>query len=131
MIGLDANILVRYLVLDDPEQAARARHILEHQISPSEPGYVSLVAMAETVWVLDTVYKIDRASLANAIERLLATTSLVIQNEREVFVAMVMLQRGAASFSDALIGALGSWAGCAETLTFDRKAARLPTFRLA
>jgi predicted nucleic-acid-binding protein len=131
MIGLDANILVRYLILDDPSQAERAHDILEKQLSPSEPGYISLVAMAETVWVLDSVYGIGREDLARTIDRLLASENLSIQNEREVYLAMVMLESGVASFSDALIGALGAWAGCSETLTFDRKAARLPSFRLA
>lgn len=131
MIGLDANILVRYLVLDDPLQSARACQILEIQLSPSEPGFISLVAMAETVWVLDSIYGIGRGDLVKAIDRLLAADNLTIQNERQVYDAMLMLESGLASFSDALIGAIGTWAGCPSTLTFDRKAARLGTFQLA
>lgn len=130
MIGLDANILVRYLVLDDPAQSARARRVLEEQLSASEPGFISLVAMAETIWVLESTYGIGRGDLARTIDKLLATDSLSIQNEREVFAAKVMLASGASSFSDALIGELGAWAGCTEILTFDRKAARLGTFKL-
>lgn len=131
MIGLDANILVRYLVLDDPAQSARARAILEEQLSPTEPGYISLVAMVETVWVLDSIYGIGREDLAMAVERLLASDHLSIQNQHEVFTAKAMLESGLASFSDALIGELGMSAGCTDTLTFDRKAARLPSFKLA
>ena len=62
---------------------------------------------------------------------LLGMETLVIQNEREVFIATHALRSGTASFSDALIGALGAWAGCSTTVTFDRKAARLPQFTLA
>jgi predicted nucleic-acid-binding protein len=131
VIGLDTNILVRYLVADDPVQSARARHILEEQLSSAEPGYISLVAMAETVWVLDNTYGIGRRAIARTVERLLAADNLRIQNEHEVFAAKVMLESGVASFSDALIGELGISAGCSQTLTFDLKAARMGTFKLA
>ncbi|HWE85006.1 MAG TPA: hypothetical protein VG267_08685 [Terracidiphilus sp.] len=87
--------------------------------------------MAETVWVLDSVYGIGREDLAKAVERLLATDNLSIQNERQVYIAMTVLESGTGSFSDALIGALGTWTGRSATLTFDRKAARLPGFQLA
>jgi predicted nucleic-acid-binding protein len=60
----------------------------------------------------------------------LQADTLVIQNEQEVFTAMMMLRMGRGSFSDGLIGALGAWADCAYTLTFDRKAARIPGFHL-
>jgi predicted nucleic-acid-binding protein len=69
--------------------------------------------------------------MAAAIERILQIATLSVQNEREVYTAMVVLKSGAASFDDALIGALGRWAGCSSTLTFDRKAARLKDSELA
>jgi predicted nucleic-acid-binding protein len=53
---------------------------------------------------------------------------LVVENEQEVFAAMLALKQGAGSFADALIGALGAKAGCSRTVTFDRKALRLPGF---
>jgi predicted nucleic-acid-binding protein len=56
---------------------------------------------------------------------------LLVQNERAVYAAMVAFSTGAASFTEALIGAIGRWAGCSSTLTFDRKAARLKDFELA
>ena len=131
MTGLDTNIIVRYLTQDDPAQSARATRIFERQLTEDEPGFVSLVAMVETVWVLDRVYGLSGRAIAIAIERMLQADALVIQNEQEVFTAMVALKTGAGTFSDALIGALGGEAGCASTLTFDRKAARLKDFELA
>jgi predicted nucleic-acid-binding protein len=125
MIGLDANILVRYLAQADAVQSHKATQIIERSLTEEEPGFISLVTMVETVWVLDRIYGLPAQKTAAAIERVLQADTLVIQNEQEVFTAMMMLRVGRESFSDALIGALGALAGCASTLTFDRKAARL------
>jgi predicted nucleic-acid-binding protein len=131
MIGLDTNILIRYLAQDDAIQSAKATQIVERRLTEDEPGFVSLVTMVETVWVLDRIYGLTGQKIAAAVERMLQADTLVIQSEQEVFTAMMMLRMGRGSFSDALIGALGARAGCASTLTFDRKAARIPGFNLA
>ncbi len=129
MIGIDTNVLVRYLAQDDPVQSPRATRLFE-RLTEGDPGFVSLVTLVETAWVLDRAYGLSQAELAAAIERMLQADTLVLQNQQQVFTAMIALRTGTASFSDALIGALALWAGCAVTLTFDRKAARLKEFRL-
>jgi predicted nucleic-acid-binding protein len=131
MIGLDTNILVRYLTQDDPVQSAKAAEILERRLTAKNPGFVSVVAMVETVWVLDRAYFLTAQEIATAIERLLQVEVLAIENEQEVFTAMVALKQGSGSFADALIAELGTRAGCTRTLTFDRKATHLPGFELA
>jgi len=131
MIGLDTNILVRYLAQDDPIQSAKATEILEHRLTEKNLGFVSIVAMVETVWVLDRAYFLTPREIAAAIERLLQVDVLAIENEQEVFTAMVVLKQGRGSFADALIAELGARVGCTRTLTFDRKATRLPSFELA
>jgi len=130
MIGLDTNILVRYIAQDDAVQSPVATQIIEHRLTEEHPGYISLVTMAETVWVLDRSYGLSAAEIAAAVERILQTDVLFVQNEQEVFTAMVALKTGAGSFSDGLIGALGRRAGCAATLTFDKKARRLKEFQI-
>jgi predicted nucleic-acid-binding protein len=130
MIGLDTNILVRYLTQDDPVQSAKASEILERRLTEKNPGFVSIVAIVETVWVLDRAYFLTAQEIATAIERLLQVEVLAIENEQEVFTAMVALKRGCGSFADALIAELGARVGCTRTLTFDRKATRLPGFEL-
>ena len=130
MIGLDTNVLVRYLAQDDPIQSPKATQIMERRLSEDNPGFISLVTMAETVWVLDRAYGLSGEEIASAIERILQADTLFVQNEQEVFTAMVALKAGEGSFADALIAALGKWAGCNATLTFDRKAARLNGFAL-
>src|SRR5262249_54024958 len=131
MIGLDTNILIRHLTQDDPVQSPRANKLIEDRLTEDEPGFISVVALTETVWVLDRVYKYSAAEIAAVIERFLQTRTLIVDNETEVFCAMTALKEGHAPFTDALIGALGAKAGCSVTVTFDRKAARLPGFALA
>jgi predicted nucleic-acid-binding protein len=131
MIELDTNIVVRYFAQDDPIQSRKATEIIERRLTENQPGFISLVTMVETVWVLDRIYGLSDEEIASAVERMLQADSFFIQNEQEVFTAMVALRSGQGSFADALIGALGAWAGCAATLTFDRRAARLKSFELS
>jgi len=130
MIGLDTNILVRYLTQDDPIQSAKAREIVERRLTEEKPGFVSIVAMVEIVWVLERAYGLTPHEIVGAVERMLQTDVLVVENEQEVFTAMIALKDGRGSFADAVIAALGARMGCSCTLTFDRKALRLPGFEL-
>jgi predicted nucleic-acid-binding protein len=130
MIGLDTNILVRYLVQDDPIQSAKASDLIERRLTEENPGFVSTVAMVEIAWVLDRAYGLGNDEIAAAIERTLQVEVLVVENEQEVFTAMIALKRGKGSFADAIILALGAKAGCSYTLTFDQRACRLAGFRL-
>jgi predicted nucleic-acid-binding protein len=128
VIGLDTNILVRYLAQDDPIQSPKATELIEERLTEENPGLVSVVAMVETAWVLDRAYGLADHEIAAAIERTLQADVLVVENEQEVFAAMIALREGHGSFADALIGGLDGRAGCTRTLTFDWKAARLPGF---
>ena len=131
MIGLDTNVLLRYLAQDDPKQSARATEIVEQRLTEQEPGFVSLVTILEVVWVLKSLFKRSRQEIANDLEMLLAADTLEVQNEQEVYLAVVSLRNGSGTFEDALIGSLGAWRGCSATLTFDEDAAkRLDGFEL-
>jgi predicted nucleic-acid-binding protein len=130
MIGLDTNILVRSLMQDDPAQASQATELIERRLSERNPGFISVVAMAETAWVLERAYRLAAPDVATAIERMLQAAEVVVEYEQEVFAAMIALKEGRGSFADALIGALGSKAGCSHTVTFDGRALRLPMFAL-
>jgi predicted nucleic-acid-binding protein len=130
MIGLDANILIRYLAQDDPVQSPKANELIEQRLTEANPGFLSTVALVETAWVLERSYRLSAREIAAAIERILQADVLVVESEQEVFTAAIALKEERASFADALIGALGTRAGCSRTLTFDRKALRLPEFEL-
>jgi predicted nucleic-acid-binding protein len=130
VIGLDTNVLVRYIVQDDSDQLALAAEVLESALTIEEPGYISTVVMAEVVWTLKRVYGLSDAALAAVIERILEIDVLVVEQSEVVFEAMTELSRGRASFPDAFIAGLARAAGCSHTLTFDKRAARLEGFRL-
>ena len=131
MIGLDTNILVRYVMQDDPIQSATATAWLEERLSDENPGFISIVAIAEAVWVLDRTYRLSGQDIGATIERLLQADVLVVENEQQVFTAMIAVKENRGSFADALIAALGVKAGCSGTLTFDRTALPLPEFKPA
>ena len=125
MIGLDTNVVIRYLTQDHSIQSRRATELIERKLSESNPGFICVVAMAETVWVLERSYGLTSEELAAAIERMLQADVLVVENEQKVFTAMTALKEGRGSFADA---ALGARAGCSCTVTFDQKALRLAGF---
>jgi len=123
-------VLVRYLAQDDPAQSGRATDLIERRLSERDPRFISIVAMVETVWVLQHAYNLTSPAVAAVIERTLQAGALIVENEQEVFTAMIALKEGQGSFADVLIGPLGSKAGCSVTVTFDRSASRLSDFEL-
>jgi predicted nucleic-acid-binding protein len=129
MIGLDTNVLVRYLAQDDPIQSPKATELIERKLGEDNPGFISVVTIAETAWVLERAYGLVNEAIAAAIERTLQADALVVESEQEVFTATVALKERRGTFADALIGALGQKAGCSHTLTFDRQALRLAGFK--
>ena len=131
MIGLDTNVLLRYLVQDDAAQSPKATEIIERRLNKTNPGFVSLVSILEIVWVLGSLYKRSRWEIADHLEMILAADTLEVQNEQEVYQGVIALRNATGTFEDALIGGLGAWRGCETTLTFDQNAAkRLSRFRL-
>ncbi|HEV2651512.1 MAG TPA: type II toxin-antitoxin system VapC family toxin [Rhizomicrobium sp.] len=129
MIGLDTNILIRYITQDDAIQSPKATRILERELSLQNPGFVSTVTIAETVWVLDAHYGFTGEAIAQAVETMLQVEELVFEHEPQVVAAVGHFRQGA-DFSDALIAGIALRVGCSSTLTFDRKASRLPGIRL-
>ena len=130
MIGLDTNVLVRFIAQDDAVQSRAATRLIERRPTVENPGHVNVVAMAQTAWVLQRVYGLSDKSLAATIERILQVDVLEVENQQQVFAAMLAVRTGRGAFADALIGALDANAGCSRTLTLDRKASRLPGFEL-
>lgn len=130
MIGIDTNVLVRYLAQDDPKQSAVATRFIEGRLSVENPGFVSTVTLCELVWVLAESYSADRKRIREIVEGLLATKQLVIERSELIWKSLRAWEGVAADFSDALIGQLAIAHGAEKTVTFDRTAARLPGFEL-
>ena len=130
MVGIDTNVLVRYLAQDDPKQSAIATRFIEGRLSAENPGFVSTVTLCELAWVLAESYGAERKRIREIIEGLLATKQLVIERAELVWKSLRAWERAPADFSDALIGQLAIAHGAEKTVTFDRTAARLPGFEL-
>ena len=123
MIGLDTNVLVRYLAQDDARQSAQASRLIE-SFTPEQPGYVSVLTLAETIWVLEDVYGAGRERIVEVVETLLQTHSIVVGFADLVWQALARFRSGKADLADHLIERLGAKGGCSVTMTFDRAAAR-------
>jgi predicted nucleic-acid-binding protein len=122
MIGLDTNVVIRYLLQDDPQQAERATAFIEQQLSVENPGYISLVVLTEIAWVLRSCYGIDREMLSRTLRVVLETRQLWVERTDLVVRALRRYADNTADFSDALIVELARDNGCSETVSFDRKA---------
>ncbi len=129
MIGLDTNVVLRYLLQDDPAQSKTANRLMA-RLTSEDPGFISIATVLEIVWVLRSLFKLTPKEIAAQVEQLLAADAFILQNEQQIFEAAYALKRGSGEFEDALIGALNIWAGCSETITFDRRTSRLPNFRV-
>lgn len=122
MIGLDTNVVIRYLVQDDPVQSEVASAAIE-RLTEKEPGYLSVVTVIETYWVLRRAYSVGTDQCAEILERLLDAREIRVGHDDAVRMALAA-SRGGLDFADALIAELGRAAGCVHTVTFDRRAAK-------
>ena len=118
VIGLDTNVLVRYVMQDDPRQSPRATRLIE-SFTTEHPGFVSVVALIELVWVLSGSYGLGRAQVVTVLELLLRSKELVVDQAAVVALAARRFADEGADFADALIERLGATAGCEATLSFD------------
>jgi predicted nucleic-acid-binding protein len=128
VIGLDTNVIVRYLAQDDARQAAIATRLIEGSLSAEVRGFISVVTLAEVVWVMFSIYGASRTSIADIVEGLLTAPQLMMERADVLWRALKAYRESKADFSDAVIVELGSDAGCSKTVTFDRQAAAHPGF---
>jgi predicted nucleic-acid-binding protein len=129
LIGLDTNVLVRFLVRDDEAQAQRARRLFEREISAAQPAFVSLVTLAELAWVLRSRYRATREEVVQIVESLLAEPHVRVQDEDAVWLALEDVDQLRVDFADALIAGLNRLHGCSHTVTFDDRTGRIPGTR--
>ena len=130
MIGLDTNVVVRYVTQDDAKQAAAATRLFEQVLSVERPGLVGLVTLCEIAWVLAECYGADKPRIMQVIEGLLGSRQVVVEEADLVWKALRAWERSAADFSDALVAQVLVAQGCEKVVTFDKAAAKLPNFEL-
>jgi predicted nucleic-acid-binding protein len=122
MIGLDTNVIVRYIMQDDPRQSKLATSFIE-QLTGASPGFVSLVTVTELVWVLESAYSLRRNQIVEALVNLINIDVFKIERVAVVAAAVRSFKAGSADFANCLIERSSANAGCEKTMTFDRAAA--------
>ncbi len=130
MIGLDTNVLVRYLVQDDPRQSRKANQVITKQCTRDDPGFINRIALCELVWVLESAYGYSKDTIVAVLEKLLRTSQLKIEDVQAAWTAFRMYQKGKADFADCLMGTTNRLGGCETTVSFDQAAGRLEGFRV-
>jgi len=131
MLGLDTNVLVRFLVRDHEAQFERARRRIKREVAAPEKVLISLMVLLETEWVLRSRYGLQKPHIIDAISGLLDATELELEDEPAVEEALYLWKDGAAEFADCLIGAHHRRLGRRATATFDARALKLTGFAAA
>ena len=124
MIGIDTNVLVRYIAQDDPTQSKRANRLIDQECSAAAPGFISLVVLLELVWVSESCYGASRVELAEILRRILSIRQLVVQDAEVAWKALRLFESGNADFADFLVERMAVAAGCSALMTFDKAAAK-------
>ena len=124
MIGLDTNVLLRYIVRDEAAQAKAASRLIEGRCSKEEPGHVTHVVLAELAWVLGRGYGYTKAEVVKVLAAILSSAELRVQESAQAWAALRAFQAGQADFADYLIGAANAACGCSATFSFDKRAAK-------
>jgi predicted nucleic-acid-binding protein len=123
VIGLDTNVLVRYITQDDPKQSRLANTLIEG-LDDTSPGFVTLVTVVELCWVLESSYSFSRQQFAEVMQTLMAVDAIKLDRAASVASAVRSYVASNADFSDCLIERLCVTAGCERTMTFDKAAAK-------
>jgi predicted nucleic-acid-binding protein len=125
LIGLDTDVLVRYLAQDDETQASLANRCIEAQCSEEHPGFINHIVLCELTWVLKASYKTPKSKIVQTIRQLLATRQLSVQDPSLIWEALKIYESASVDFADAVIVATNRRHGCNKTVTFDRGAGKL------
>ncbi len=118
MIGLDTNVLVRYIMQDDPKQSPKASALIE-SLNADSPGFITLVSIVELYWVPTSSYVLTGQQVKLVLEVLLRTKQIIVDRADQVLRALRVFDDGKADFADCLIERTAAAAGCAQTMTFD------------
>jgi len=124
MIGIDTNVLVRYIAQDDATQSRRATSFIEKECNEAAPGFVGLVVLVEVVWVSESRYGATREDVADIVRRILSVKQLVVQDAETAWKALRLFESSKADFADCLVARSAIAAGCKSAVTFDKQASK-------
>ena len=124
MIGIDTNVLVRYIAQDDATQSRRATSFIEKECSGTAPGFVGLVVLVEVVWVSESRYGATREEVAGIVRRILSIKQLAVQDAETAWKAVRLFESSKVDLADCLVACSAIAAGCKSVVTFDKQASK-------
>lgn len=129
MIGIDTNVLLRAVMVDDRSQARKAQLFLKAR-SRSEPALINSVVLAEFVWSLRAHFRVPRPEIASILRDMVSSESYEFSDRGAVLDALHSYENGIGDFTDRLIAEINDRVGCSATFTFDAEAAKHSPFSL-
>ncbi len=130
MIGLDTNLLIRYIVRDDLSQTRIADRCIDTHSKDGVSLFLNNIVLCELVWVLEVTYKYDKIQIVSILEKILETRQFTFEDKDAIWLAISGYKKSKSGFADALIGIINKISGCKKTATFDKNAAKLSEFEL-
>jgi len=121
--GLHTNILVRYIMQDDPVQSGNATTLID-SLDVDRPGFITVISIIELYWILTSCYGLRNDQVTQVMDILLRARQIVVDRAEQVLRALKVFETGKADFADCLIECTAASAGCEQTLAFDVNAAR-------
>jgi predicted nucleic-acid-binding protein len=128
--ALDTNILVRFLIQDDVNQANKVIQLFTKAEQNNEPLFIPLLVVLEVIWVLQSAYRVSRQDIVLAISNLLQMQVFEFENQGTLRDFIISANKNSSDLSDLLISQSAFSASCETTLTFDKKASRFELFTL-
>ena len=128
MLGVDTNVLVRFLVRDDEAQFEKARRLIKREVAAGSAVFINQLVLLETEWVLRSRYGLTENRMIEVISGLLDASDVQLADEPAIEEALFTWKDTSADFADCLIGAKNRRLGCRATATFDVRAAKLSGF---
>lgn len=129
MLGVDTNVLVRYLTNDDKVQASLASELLEKYSGQENSIFINNIVLCELVWVLAGTYKYKKEEILKVLKTLVSSIEFCFENQRIAFLALIEFEKNSADFSDILISLINNDFECTETFSFDKKASKIKFFK--
>ena len=130
MIGIDTNILVRFITQDDKQQSAKVNQFIDQKLSADNMGLISKIVLCELTWVLSNAYGYSRNDISTIIQQVLITQEFIVEDSDLALKALQYYQHGNAGFADYFLAQTHDSMGADYTVTFDKKAAKSELFQL-
>ncbi|MGX6960588.1 MAG: PIN domain-containing protein [Rickettsia endosymbiont of Pentastiridius leporinus] len=129
MIGIDTNILIRYLTGDDEVRSIKATELIEKYSGQENSILINNIVICELILVLEKGYKYSKEQIISVLKEIFSTVEFSFENHQILWLSVLEYENYKTDFSDILIGKLNIFNGCNCTVTFDKAASELTTFR--